>query len=54
MDSFAIPFHVRACCAFTLRTARMPTRLQGTFAGGNTPVFPDVQQSRHLIDVFVG
>ena len=53
MDSFAIPFHVRACCAFTLRTARMPTRLQGTFAGGNTPVFPDVQQSRHLIDDLV-
>src|SRR5450756_1853055 len=53
MDSFAIPFHVRACCAFTLRTIRMPTRLQGTFSGGNTPVFPDVQQSRHLIDVLV-
>jgi len=32
----------------------MATRLQGTFAGGNTPIFPDVQQSRHLIDVFVG
>ena len=53
MDSAVGPLRVRACCAFILRTVRMPTRLQGTFACGNSHVFPDVQQSRHLIDVLV-
>jgi len=53
MDPFAIPLHVRVCCAFTLRTVGEPTRLHGTSACGNSHVFPDIEQSRHLIDVLV-